>query len=159
LKAGNLTLASLQFNSSFSSLALAETADGKWSFKQIGFCNQRITIWAQGQPSNIAIYQAQFWGDNELRFNDGKTYMWKSINFWSTQWAFTKSNGELVMVVKRGGSERKFSDIFKTQLTVEIYPSKEHAGNPGWLLPLALYLFILQQQAASIAAAGIIAGA
>jgi hypothetical protein len=63
------------------------------------------------------------------------------------------------MVVKRGGSERKFSDIFKTQLTVEIYPSNEKAGNPGWLLPLALYLFILQQQAASIAAAGIIAGA
>ena len=152
LQAGNLYLGSLQFKSSFSSLALAETADGRWSFKRVGLCHQKVTIRKQGEQADIATCQYKFWGDNELRFNDGKTYIWKRLNFWATQWAFINNDGEVVMVVKRGLAEHKFSDIFKTQMTVEIYPAQEPEEYLSVLLPVSLYLFILQQEDAAATA-------
>jgi hypothetical protein len=151
LQCGNLYLGTLEFQSSFSSLAFAETADGKWSFKQVGVWNPRMTIREQGKQENIATYQSKIWS-SKICFNNGKTYIWKSINFWSTQWAFINSAGEVMSVVKPGVAKKKFSGFFKTQVTMEIYPSKETEGNITLLLPFALYLIILQQKAAAVAA-------
>ena len=50
------------------------------------------------------------------------------------------------MTIKRGVAEKKFSAIFKTQATIEIYSSKEMEGNITVLLPFAFYLMILQQR-------------
>jgi hypothetical protein len=144
LRCENLYLGSLDFQSPFTTIAFAETADGKWSFKRVGFWNQKVTIREEGKHENIAT-----WSNSEICFNNGKIYIWKSSNFWSNQWAFISSNDEVVMTIEQGVAEKKFSDIFKTQATIEIYPSKEMQGNITVLLPFAFYLLILQQRDAA----------
>jgi hypothetical protein len=144
LRCENLYLGSLDFQSPFTSIAFAETADGKWSFKRAGICNRRVTIREQGKQENIAICDS-----SEICFNDGKTYVWKGPGFWSSQWEFIDSNGEVVMTIEPGVAEKKFSDLFKTQATIEIYPSTEMQGNITVLLPLAFYLLVLQQRDAA----------
>ncbi len=71
------------------SLATAETADGTWTFKRVGFLNPRVTIRAAGSPDNLAVYQPKFWGDGTVTFADGAAFRWQPTNFWATEWAFT----------------------------------------------------------------------
>lgn len=147
LRSGSLLFATLDFQSPFTSIAYAETADGKWSFNRTGFWKRKITISNDSDAEEIALYQPAFWsGAHKIEFADGKSYIWKHINFMATQWAFINSHDELMLVIHKGIENQSFSDFFKTQMTVDIHPTLAPEGNPSVLLPLALYLMILQKK-------------
>ncbi|MBK6796203.1 MAG: hypothetical protein IPG76_05245 [Acidobacteria bacterium] len=153
LRSGDSLIGTLTFRSSFGTLAVAETADEKWTFKRVGFLNPRVTIRVDGNLQDMAIFQPKLWGGGVVHFTDRRTYTWKPANFWQTQWAFIDRQEKEVIIFRKGVKEEKLSDIFKTQVTVEINPSVLLGPAPTVLVPFGLYLMILQQQDAATTAA------
>jgi hypothetical protein len=153
LRAGEAVLGSLSFRSSFGTLAIAEMDGGRWSFKRVGFLNPRVTVRVVDRDEDVAIYYPKFWGDGVIRFDDGRSFAWKPVNFWATQWAFVDSDGRSVLSFQHGREHEKLSDIFKTQATVEIRPVEASRDLLPVLVPLGLYLIILHQQDAAAAVA------
>jgi len=154
LQAGPAQLATLAFHSAWGTLATAETADGTWTFKRVGFLNPRVTVRAAGSPDNLAVYQPKFWGDGTLTFADGATFRWQPTNFWATEWAFTGTGDTPLVRFKSGAEKSKLSDILKTQALMELEPDESIRPYVPLLVALGMYLIILHQQdAAGVVAA------
>lgn len=153
LKAREQLLARLTFRSSLGTLATAETADGEWTYKRVGFLNPRVTVRAAGLEADLAIYQPKFWGDGVLTFKSGLAYAWTPVNFWRTDWSFFAAEGGEVLAFKSGVQGERLRDIFKTQYRL----MRPGAGPEGEVLPilatLGLYLLILNQEDAAAAVA------
>ena len=153
LRYGDSLIGTLTFRSSFGTLAVAETANEKWTFKRVGFLNPRVTIRVDGNLQDMAIFQPKLWGGGVVHFTGGRPYTWKPANFWQTQWAFIDRQEKEALISTQVLNEEKLSDIFKTQVTVEITPSVLPGPAPTVLVPFGLYLMILQQQDAATTAA------
>ena len=57
LKNNGDLLGKVVFPKSVGSLAEAETSDGKWTFKRVGFFTTRITIRKSGEEEDIAVFR------------------------------------------------------------------------------------------------------
>lgn len=149
LQAGPAQLATLTFHSVWGTLATAETADGTWTFKRVGFLNPRVTVRVAGSPDNLAVYQPKFWGDGILTFADRTAFRWRPTNFWASQWAFTGKDDTPLIRFKSGVEKQRLSDIFKTQAIVEIEPEESIGPVMPLLVVLGMYLIVLHQQDAA----------
>jgi hypothetical protein len=89
-----------------------------------------------------------------LTLADGRTYKWKSLNFWSSRWAFFDAQGQPVLTLSDRVPGRTWRDIFKSQYTLEV-----HQAAPAFLPALGMYLLILQQEDGSAVAASVSATA
>jgi hypothetical protein len=145
--------ATLRFETALGTLATAESAEGRWTFKRVGFLNVRVTVREVGSETNLAVYEPKLWGDGVLRFPDGRTYEWKAMNFWGTQWCFADAQGQVVFAFKPERDRPKLSELFKTQADVEVGPAGQGLAELALLVLLGWYLVILQQDDAAAAAA------
>jgi hypothetical protein len=57
LRADDETAATLRFRSSLGSLATAESGDGCWTFKRVGFWRTRVTIRACDGETDLAVFR------------------------------------------------------------------------------------------------------
>ncbi len=146
LRAGEALCGTLDFRSAWGTLATAEMAAGAWTFKRVGFLNPRVTVREAGSDHDLAVYQPRFWGDGQLALADGATFHWRSINFWSTQWAFTDVAGQPLVTFRSGVPDQKLKDIFRTQATVEIAPAATGDARLPLLVAFGWYLILLQHQ-------------
>jgi hypothetical protein len=153
LQRGEILLGRLSFRSSFGTLALAETSEGRWTFKRVGFLNPRVTARIADSGEDLAVYQPKLWGDGILSFMNGLVFTWKPTNFWATDWAFADAEGNLVIAFKGGVAEEKLRDIFKIQSTVEVVAAPQSRDVFSVLLALGMYLLVLHHQDAAAAAA------
>jgi hypothetical protein len=153
LQTGPARLATLAFHSAWGTLATAETADGTWTFKRVGFLNPRVTVRVAGSSDNLAVYQPKFWGDGTLTFADGMAFRWQPTNFWATEWAFSGAGDTPLVRFKSGAEKQRLSDIFKTQAVVELEPDESIRPLVPLLVTLGMYLIILHQQDAAGAVA------
>lgn len=145
-------VASLSFRSTFGTLAVAETGNGDWSFKRVGFLNPRVTVRVQGAQSDLAVYHPKLFGGGQLVFADGATLHWHPANAWQTQWAFCDSEQNAIVQFAPGPSPSGISDLFKTQATVTTQASALRPERVAMLASLGFYLIVLHQQD-SVAAA------
>jgi hypothetical protein len=152
-------LARLSFRSSFGTLAVAETSEGTWTFKRVGFLNPRVTARVAGSEEDFAVYHPKFWGDGVLTLASGPVYTWKPTNFWATDWAFADAAENPVIAFKGGLVNEKLRDIFKVQSTVEILKAPQARNLFSVLFCLGMYLIILYHQDAAAAAAATAGGA
>lgn len=146
-------LGTLTFRSNFGTLAVGETADGKWSFKRVGFLNPRVTVRTYGSEHDMAMYQPKFWGDGILIFAGGPNLLWVPTNFWRTDWAFLDQDKHLIVGFKGGVAKEKLKDIFKLQTTLELVDNIRFRDRIPLLATLGMYLIILQHQDAAGAVA------
>ena len=143
----------LLFPKSVGSLAEAETFDGKWTFKRVGFFTTRITIRNTGEENDIAVFKPNLMASSGiLEFNNGKKYQWHSSNFWATKFEFKDSEGESVVVFRSGVEEPKLKDWFKTQARVEFPDHKKNLDELSILVLLGWYLIIVLQMDSSTGA-------
>jgi hypothetical protein len=61
LRAGEATIASLEFRSTFGSLASAESGDGSWTFKRVGFWRSHVTVRESGSETDLAVFRNNTW--------------------------------------------------------------------------------------------------
>lgn len=86
LRAGDEVVATLRWQKSAGSLALAETSDGQWTFKRQGFWHPRITARLQGTEHEVATFAPTWSGRGGLSLAGGPSFRWASANFWQSRW-------------------------------------------------------------------------
>ena len=137
-------------------MATAETADGAWTFKRVGFFAPRVTIRRANEAGDLAVYQPNFWSDGALTFNDGTTLRWRATNFWRSSWALIDATDTPILTVRPGVKDQKFSDVLKVQATLEVPVPDRTGSRMSMLACFAMYLVLLAYQD-SAAVAGTVA--
>ena len=152
LRGGDHLYAALDFRSSMGTLAVAETSEGAWSFKRVGFLHPQVTVRLDGSEQDIAVYHPRFFGGGKIQIGSGTALQWKSANFWSTKWGITDAADAPVMEFSQGIGGKAISDLFKTQVSVEIQWHGAFDIPLVALASLGMYLLLLQESDASSAA-------
>jgi hypothetical protein len=84
LHASDEVVATLQFDRS--SLASAETAEHKWTFKREGFWHPQVTIRLPDSDDNLAVFKPAWGGGGSLELSQGRLLRFGAANFWHSQW-------------------------------------------------------------------------
>ena len=147
LRAGDALYAVIEFLKLFGSLATAISADGRWTFKRVGFFNPRISIRNAGEETDLGMFYPRWTGtEGKLQMANGAAFTWKAANFWATQFAWQMEAGEPFIVYRQGVEDATISDWFKTQARVEVRPEARSLPQISLLVMLGWYLMILKQQ-------------
>lgn len=90
LRQGDLLFATLNWRSSFGTLASATTADGAWTFKRVGFWSPRVTVRVEGSEYEEATFVPRNWSGSagDLIYADGRTLQLAREGFWTSSWSF-----------------------------------------------------------------------
>jgi len=103
-------LATLRFDTAFGSLARAETEDGVFTFKRVGFFRPGVTIRKAGSDEDLGNYQPSWNNGGELELENGKGYTFRCTSFWHGRWSMLDESGDTVLtfalkgVVKTGAT-------------------------------------------------------
>lgn len=153
LRDGEEMVATLGFRSAFGSFATAQTADGSWTFKRVGFWQTRVTICPAGSENEIAAFKNNTWSaGGTLELADGRSYR-ANTNFWMTRYAFEDKAGEpLIQFTKIGGT------FHRSSLAV-VSPAAANLAETPWMVALGWYLAIKMQDDAAGAGAAAAAAA
>ncbi|MFZ5916211.1 MAG: hypothetical protein ACOYZ7_04705 [Chloroflexota bacterium] len=155
LRSGPALLATLRFESDFGSLALAESTAGHWTLERQGFLNPRVVVRQVAATVDLATFQPDWMGsEGTLSFGDGRTFGWKSGNFWGNQRLLVDATGEtLVTYHTTLNKTRRLLDILKTEATVIVHPSARTVADLMLLLVCGWYLKVLQEEEAVVVSA------
>jgi hypothetical protein len=152
LRAGDEVLATLRWQKAFGSLALAEAADGTWTFKRSGFLRPKVTVRLPGSEAEVAVFKPSWGGEGTLRFSEGRPYQWVNTSFWRSEWAFASEGSEPLIHFKL-----EFA-FFKHAAEVKVEPGAFAVPDLALLTVLGWYLMLLLSEDAAGAAAGAVAG-
>ena len=171
LRAGEETLATLRWQKAFGSLALAEAADGRWTFKRAGFWQPRVTVRAAGSDVDIAVFKPEGWsGGGALTTERGSTFRWAGKGLWRSQWTwhgpddvelvrFTGGQGlktegwmTLAAVAATLPEVAQLDDLYRPVPEGERVPPAAALPELGLLVTLGWYLLVLAAQDAAGAA-------
>jgi hypothetical protein len=136
LRSGDELIATLRFRRSFGSFATAESADGCWTFKRVGFWQTRVTIRRCGSETDIAIFKNSTWsGGGTLELPDGRKVL-ATTNLWQTDFEFKTEAGEPLIRFKPGG-------LVHLSATVEIQRDAVGVPELPWVVMLGRYLTVM----------------
>jgi len=145
LTSGETLVATLSFRSVWGTLATAQSADGCWTFKRVGFWQTRATIRPCDGEEDIATFKNNTWsGGGTLLFPDGRQYL-ANTNFWQTQYEFKTEAGESLIHYRNRG-------LFGSSAEVTILPDAQGVPELPWMVMLGWYLVIMLQNDSSAAA-------
>lgn len=143
LCSGDGIIGTLKFRSKYGTLATAETADGQWTFKRVGFFAPKISIRQVGIDTNFATFKFGTWHEGgEVVLEDGTKYR-ASTNFWHSRMAFIDEQDQILL---------KYPDIsgmFRRSVTVKIYPEAASIEKLPALVMLSWYLVVMMQREAA----------
>lgn len=143
LCSGDGIIGTLKFRSKYGTMATAETADGQWTFKRVGFFSPKISIRQVGMDSEVATFKFGTWHEGgEVVLQDGTKYR-ATTNFWHTRMAFIDDQDQILV---------KYPDIggmFRRGITVKVYPEAANVDNLSVLVILSWYLVVMMQREAS----------
>jgi len=137
LIADGKALASLRWKKAFGSLATAEAADGRWTFKRVGFLRPRVTVRAEGSVADVAVLEP---GTGVLQFSDGHRYHWVNTSSWGGEWAFASEDGTVLV--------RFLFPMASLRMRgrVQVEPEARTQQDLSLLLLLGWYLVVLNSQ-------------
>lgn len=142
---GGELAATLHFRNSFGSFATAESADGCWTFKRIGFFQTKVTIRPCGSDNDIGIFKNNTCsGGGALELADGQTFR-AANNFWQTKFGFETESGQKLIAFEKSG-------LIHLSATVEIQPSAVSMAELPLMVTLGCYLIVMMNMDAAIAA-------
>lgn len=159
LKSESDLYGTINFPKSFGSFAEAESADGKWTFKRIGFFQVKITIREFGSENDLAVFKPKWTGyAGSIEFTNGKIFHWQSSNFLATKFELHDNEGNLIFTFRHGVDEPKLKDWFKTQARVEFNETSKNIEEVSLLALFCWYLIVVLQMESSAGAVIIAAG-
>lgn len=150
LRAGDDRVATLRFRSSFGSFATAESAEGCWTFKRVGFWATRVTIRECGSDAEIGTFRNNTWkGGGTLELPGGRSLL-ATTNVWQTKLAFQDEAGAALIQYKRSG-------VVHLSAIVEIEPVAASIPELPFIVALGWYVTVMMNMDSG--AAGVAAGA
>jgi len=148
LRSGRETLATLRWNKPTGSLATGEAAEGRWTFKRVGFFRTRITIRTAGSEFDVAEMAAAD-RRKQLVFADGRSCRWGRVARGSRESAFFDSVDRPLV---RFSARRAHPG---PRITVAIEPAGAETKELSLLVLLGAYRLVLEmedEEAAVVAA-------
>lgn len=127
-------LATLSSPKGSGSLMLAETADGRWTYKRGGFWHPHITLRQAGSDSDLAVFESDWNGHGKLTLSQERVFRWQSTNSWGGEWAWRAPNGVYLMRFKNKTSWTSSS----TELTLN--PAVADMPELSVLITLGAYI-------------------
>lgn len=147
LQADGEVAATLRLKSSFGSFATAQSADGCWTFKRVGFWETRATVRACDSETDIATFKNNTWkGGGTLVLANGRKYL-ASTNFWQTQYEFKTETGERLFGYTNIGG------VMHLSARVQIEPQVVNLPELPWLVMFGWYLALMMHRDSAAAAA------
>lgn len=74
-------------------------AEGRWTFKRVGFFSTHITVRATGIGENLAVFTPTVGGGGTLSFAGGPTFRWTPQSAVEAGWDFVAEDGFVVVSV------------------------------------------------------------
>ena len=145
LLTGETGVATLKFRSSWGTLAFADSGDGSWTFKRVGFWQNRASIRVTGSEQDLAVFTNNTWSQGgTLEIAGGKRYK-ATTTFWMTRMEWKTEEEQPLVAFHIGG-------FFKQTADVEILPLAAQLPELPVLVLFGWYLILmLHQDAATIA--------
>ena len=146
LVAGDESFATLRWEKAFGSLAAAETAEGRWTFKRAGFLNPRVTARVAGSDRDLATFRPDWGGGGTLVFEHGAAFRLRSHGFWNPRWVLESPDGAELVEFRPEGFTRRNAHL-------EVKPGAAGLPELPVLVTIGWYLVILVEEDASAAGA------
>ena len=73
--------------------AVAETAEGRWSFERPFLRRSPVSVREVGSGPDIATYVSDWTGGGTLRMPRGRRVHWSAANFWRSRWGWKDGDG------------------------------------------------------------------
>lgn len=139
-------IGSLAFRGSMGTLATAAIGDACWTFKRVGFFQQRVEIRECGADTPLAQFVNATWsGGGTLTVSGGRTFK-ATTNFWSTKWQVEDADGRVLLRFDYGG-------VFKRRANVKVASEARAVPELALLIALSWYLVVMlwaEQESAAI---------
>jgi hypothetical protein len=136
LRFGEERLASLRFRSMWGTFATGETAEGRWTFKRVGFFLNRVTVRRASSDSEIGVFVNDWTMGGTLQLPDGRRYR-GNTNFWMTNYALTDERDQPIVSYRRIGGMTSLS------AAAEIEPAGASVPELPWLMLLGWYIAVM----------------
>lgn len=147
LRVQEIPIATLRFRGAFSSFATAESAEGCWTFQQVGFWRRRILIRECGAETDLAVFHHYTWREGGiLELPDGRRCTARA-NFWFTKLELTDEAGSPLLTF------RKIGGFLRLSAEMEISPEATLLPELPWLTLFGWYLIVLKYRERAAAAA------
>ncbi len=146
LRSNGEIVATLKFRSMWGTLATAESGDGCWTFKRVGFWQNKASIRSCGSEVDLAVFRNNTWDNGgTLEFQNGRRFK-ATTNFWSTNLTFQTEADEPLVRFKYGG-------VFHRAAEVEILPRGRNVPDAPLFVLFGWYLAIMLDSDSGAAAA------
>ena len=134
------------------SLVVAETADGRWSFKRPALRRSPVSVRAVGSGVDIAIFGSGWTGGGTLETPRGRHFVWSATNFWRSRWEWRSDHGTpLVRFASRQG-------LVKVEGRVRIEGTALDVPELDLLVALGWYLTVMRAKDSTTDAVAATAG-
>jgi hypothetical protein len=142
LRFGDELIATLRFQRIFSSTAIAENADGCWTFQRVGFFRKKTIIRPRGSSTILGIFRKNRWKEGGcLELSDNRKF--KAIaNLWKNTIEFQTDIGETLIHTKSTG-------IFRLSATVHMNRKCLQLPELPWMVMLGLHLIVMMRRDAA----------
>jgi hypothetical protein len=147
LRLGEQRVATLKFRSLWGTFATGETGEGSWTFKRVGFFQNRVTVRPASSDIEVGLFVNDWTMGGTLKLPDGRNYR-GNTNFWMNTYSFTDEDGQPLVSYRRIGGMTSLS------AAVEIGPAGAELRELPWLVLLGWYLAVMLHQDAM----GLVAG-
>ncbi|HPH95593.1 MAG TPA: hypothetical protein PKW33_07695 [Anaerolineaceae bacterium] len=127
--------ASLVFRSSFGTFATAESGDGCWTFKRVGFWQNKASIRACSAEVDLAEFHNNTWSSGGTLIYPNGRHFKATTNFWMTQLQFRLDEEPLVNLKIKSG--------FKLSAEVSLLPAGLQQPELPVLTLFAWYLAVM----------------
>ena len=137
LRAGDELVATLKLQSGFGTLAKAESGDGCFTFKRVGFWQSRASIRACDSDAEVALFTNNTWqSGGTLEFPGGTRYK-ATTNAWMTRLEFRSESEEQLVGFHYGGLFRRKADVEVSSAALQD-PHLHLLVTFGWYLAIML---------------------
>ena len=151
LRDGDEVVATLRSSRKFSSTVDFESADGRWTFRRVGFCVSRTLVFGDDPERPLATYHPSVWHGGGTLDIHGAEALRAKANFSMSRLEFRDGDQPIVRC-------DRFRGLFHRSSTTTIAPRVAQRPELPWLVGLAWYQAIKMQDDAGAAAAAAAAG-
>jgi hypothetical protein len=131
LRTGDEAVATLRWRGG--SLAIAETADGCWSFGRPGYRRSRVSVKTAGSGTEIAAFSSHWTGGGTLELAGERSFHWSPTNVWRSRWIWRGTDGE-ALVSLRSRQRLKLSGLVERAQAAAALPELDLLVTLGWYL-------------------------
>jgi len=143
LHEGEEVVGTLTFRSGFGTLATADTGDGAWTFKRVGFWQNRVTIRASSSDSDLAVFERDTWASGgSLLMADGRRFN-ATTSLWRSKLEFRTASDEPLVRFEPDG-------VFRQSAAVEILPAGLRLAELPLLVTFGWYLVVMLNRDAAV---------